>query len=236
MGATVGAVSEYEGGKRFASDRVLRHAAEAVGIPTDRLLDLEALLRDLRELLKGTPPGGRDSRELLAEELSLGFETIARRAVEGVLSRPWQAQGPRCPAPAEVLRARLEGHGWEDRLALVEEGVEYQTWELCELLCAESREAVAAGEGSALELAELALHVAERVAGDEERCACVQAFAWAHLGHARREGGDRSGAEEAVARFRRLWHDGASARLRLLDEERIAELENLVSGQPHQRH
>ncbi len=46
--------------------------------------------------------------------------------------------------------------------------------------------------------------------GDEDWRACVQAFAWAHLGHARRERGDRAGAAEAFARFRQLWRDGGA--------------------------
>jgi transcriptional regulator with XRE-family HTH domain len=231
MGTTAGTVSEYESGKRRISERAARRAAEVVGIPADRLMDLEAFLHELRGLMGGAPPPRRDSREMLAEELSLGFETIARRAVEGVLGRPWRTAGaPREPVPAAVLRAELDECGKEERRALVEEGVEYQTRDLCALLCAESRRSAEAGEDSALELAELALHVAERVPGDAEWRACVQAFAWAHLGHARRQRGDRTGAEEAFAQFRQLWQDGAPRRSLLLAETGIADLENLVSG------
>ena len=77
----------------------------------------------------------------------------------------------------------------------------------------------------------MALQVAERVPGDEDWCAGVQAFAWAYLGHARRKLGDRTGAEEAFARFRQLWHPEASPRSLLLEDTRIADLDALVSGE-----
>jgi hypothetical protein len=41
----------------------------------------------------------------------------------------------------------------------------------------------------------------------------------------------RPGAEEALARFQRLWHSGTSPRTLPLDDERVADLEALVSGE-----
>jgi hypothetical protein len=79
---------------------------------------------------------------------------------------------------------------------------------VCELLLDRSREAAAAdaagnaGAGSALQLAEMALAIAERL--DPALCGesvalGLRARAWAHLGHARRLGGDLEGAEWALA-------------------------------------
>lgn len=82
-----------------------------------------------------------------------------------------------------------------------------------------------------MELAELALYIAERIPGGEELRACAQAFAWAHLGHVRRMRGDRSRAEEALVRFRQLWHPEVPLRSLLLDDARIADLDALVSGE-----
>ena len=234
LGIAASAISEYEKGKRFVPERIVRRAAEAVGIPTRRLLDLESSLRDLQSLVRSTPPPRSDLRDRVAEELHLGFEELARRAVATVLasSQAWTAPSgsTRDLVPADLLWAELERCSVEERLLVVEEGVEYQTWNLCKLLCEKSLEA-ADGERAALELAELALQVAERVPGDEDWRAGVQAFAWAHLGHARRKLGDRSGAEEALARFRELWHPEASLRPLLLDDARIAGLEELVSAE-----
>jgi transcriptional regulator with XRE-family HTH domain len=234
MGTTASAISEYETGRRSTSEKAVRRAAAVVGIPTARLEELETLLHELRELMGSMPPPPYDPREALTDELYLAFETIARQAVKAVLgsARDWRAFPSQALESPHDLRALLESLGREERRAVVEEAEEYQTWGLCELLCEDSREAVEDGEGSALELAELALHVAERVPGDDDWRACVQAFAWAHLGHVRRDRGDRAGAEEAFDRFRQLWQKGASVRLLLIDDGRIADLEALVSGRP----
>lgn len=231
LGVAASAISEYENGNRYVPERIVRRAAEAVGIPTRPLLELEASLRDLQSLMGSTPPPKIGPRERVAEELSLGFENLARRAVETVLasSQVWTtAPGSmRDLVPADTLWAELERCGVGERFLVVEEGVEYHTWGLCKLLCEKSLEA-ADGE-AARQRAELALQVAERVPGDEEWRAGVQAFAWAHLGDARRKLGDRPGAEEAFARFRELWRPEASRRSLLLDDVRIAGLEALVA-------
>lgn len=234
LGTTASAVSEYETGKRrYVPERIVRRAAEAVGIPTQKAMDLETSLRDLQGLLGSAPLPKSGLKDMAAEELSLGFEDLARRAVEAVLasSQAWKSspRSTRDLVPADVLWAELERCGAAERRLVVEEGVEYQTWGLCKLLCQKSLEA-ADGEGSGLELAGLALHVAERIAGDEDWRACVQAFAWAHLGHARRMLGDRSGAEAAFARFRQLW-PGGSLKPLLLEDAQIAGLDALVSGE-----
>jgi len=232
LGVAASAISEYEKGKRYVPERIVRRAAEAVGIPTWRLLDLESSLRDLQSLVRSAPPPRGDLREKVAEGLHLGFEDIARRAVEAVLasSRVWQTSSgsTRDLVPADVLWAELERCSVAERLLVVEEGVEYQTWSLCKLLCEKSLEA-ADGPEAALGLAELALQVAERVSGDADWRAGVQAFAWAHLGHARRKLGDRTGAEEALVRFRQIWNPEASLRPLLLDGARISDLEALVA-------
>ena len=230
LGLTASAISEYEKGKRYVPERIVRRAAEAVGIPTQRLLDLESSLRDLQSLVRSTSPPRSDQRDRVAEGLYLGFEDIARRAVETVLasSQVWKTSSAstRDLVPADVLWAELEPCGIEERRLVVEEGVEYHTWGLCKLLCEKSLEA--ADNEAALGLAELALQVAGRVPGAEDWRAGAQAFAWAHLGHARRKLGDRSGAEEALVRFRQLWHPETSRPL-LLDGARIADLESLVA-------
>jgi len=74
----------------------------------------------------------------------------------------------------EVLR-REAAEAWErlkvfspqDLRVLLEGAVEYQTWALCELLCAESLRAAASDPQQAIGLADFALEVAGRVAGEE---------------------------------------------------------------------
>jgi transcriptional regulator with XRE-family HTH domain len=40
LGTTASAISEYEKGKRYLPERIVRRAAEVVGIPTRQLLEL----------------------------------------------------------------------------------------------------------------------------------------------------------------------------------------------------
>ena len=112
---------------------------------------------------------------------------------------------------------------------MVEEGAEYQIWDLCELLCEKSRAVAEGGGDSALELAELALHVAERVSGTRLGARAYRpspGLIWDTPGGSAATGrGPRKPLPGSVSSGR----DGG-ARALLLDEARIADLENLVSG------
>ncbi len=229
--APASTISEYERGKRYVPERIVRHAATAVGVPARELLALETSLRDLQSAVLRMPIPRSDLRDGAAEELHLGFEDLARRVVERLLgsSPAWKtsSRSTRDLVPADVLWSEIERCGMEERFLIVEEGVEYQTWSFCKLLCEKSL----AADGGAEALAGLALQVAERIPGDDDWRACVQAFAWAHLGRARWDRGDPAGAEQAFGRFRELWEKGASMRPLLLDDVRTADLEALAFGE-----
>ena len=60
----------------------------------------------------------------------------------------------------------------------------------------------------ALELAELALLIAERLPGDRAWGLRLQGYAWAHVSNARRVCNDLPGAEAAIVRARKLWEAG----------------------------
>jgi transcriptional regulator with XRE-family HTH domain len=225
LGTAASVISEYENGRRRASERTVHRAAEALGISQERLYMLLSFLRELQEGMGSTPPPRSSRMEILIEEFHMAFEAIAREAAELILAVARGRSWP--PEPADVLWARLESLGKENRLFLVDIAEEYQTRELCERLCEESLAAADDGEDSALELAELALHVAERVGGGDFWRWRVQGYAWAHVGHARRRHGDLDGAREAFARFRQLWEQGAPADPSgLLDEARVLGLES----------
>jgi tetratricopeptide (TPR) repeat protein len=111
---------------------------------------------------------------------------------------------------------------------------------VCDLLLAHSREAATAGTGKALALAELALAVAERL--DIAVCGAtvtqgLTVSAWAHIGQARRLGGDLDGAEWALAMAESLAGGDdplEAAELQLFrvgleaDRGRLAEAEDLL--------
>jgi len=69
----------------------------------------------------------------------------------------------------------------------------------------------------ALELAELALFIADRFAGDAKWRLALQGYALAHVSNGRRVCNDLPGAEEAFARAKKLWEQGASANPGLLN-------------------
>ena len=225
LGTAASVISEYENGRRRASERTVHRAAEALGISPERLYILLSFLRELQEGMGSTPPPRSRRIETLTEEFQMAFEAIARQAAEVILAVLEEPAWP--PEPADVLWARLEGLKKENRWLLVEVVETYQTRELCERICEESlAAAVDDSEDSALELAELALFVAERVGGGDFWRWRVQGYAWAHVGHARRRHGDLAGAREAFARFRQLWEQGAPADPSgLLDEARVLGLE-----------
>jgi tetratricopeptide (TPR) repeat protein len=87
-----------------------------------------------------------------------------------------------------------------ERRALLQNGVRFQSLELCQLLEARSREAGFADPARAVELAELAVVAAERL--DDAHYGPMlaedaRASAWAHLGNACRVAADLPRAEEA---------------------------------------
>lgn len=74
---------------------------------------------------------------------------------------------------------------------------------LVKVVCEASARAAADSAEKALELADLAFPIAERVQQGES--ADASAFAWGYLGNARRVANDHDGADEAIARARELW-------------------------------
>jgi tetratricopeptide (TPR) repeat protein len=132
-------------------------------------------------------------------------------------------QAARDRRQAEALWNRLRRHTARERRMIVEFGRAYQSWALCERLCAESEKAAAADAGRALELAELALFTAGLVPGEEGWRHCLQSYSYAHIGNARRVANNLSGAENAFAQARNLWVADASGDL--LDRGRLLDLE-----------
>lgn len=139
----------------------------------------------VRHLLTGCPECVAVTRQLW----SFGEERPAgeRRASEG-------------RREASRLLAELLDHPRSRRLALICAEERFQNTALCGLLIEGSRRAGTAAEAE--EMAEAAVAIAGRV--DGRPCGAtmtrsLRARSWAHLGDARRLGGDLAGAEEALA-------------------------------------
>lgn len=102
---------------------------------------------------------------------------------------------------AASLLAEVLGTPGSERRALLESGVRFRSLQLCQLLEERSREAWFSDPARAVQLADLAVAVAERL--DDAHYGSplaedARASAWAHLGNASRVAADLHRAEEAL--------------------------------------
>jgi tetratricopeptide (TPR) repeat protein len=137
---------------------------------------------------------------------------LLEAARAGRLSRDYsvlEAELERSRAQAPDLWERMARLPHEKQRGLVRETDQFLSWGFCELLCRMSREAALHDTTRAIERAELAVLVAERLRPGEpaegEWLLGLRALAFAHLGNARRVLGELRGAEEAFARTAELW-------------------------------
>ena len=225
-------LSLYEQGKTVPTAKTLSRLMAAVKLPISSFESILHLVRLIRYWSGESDEATAELATSLARIVGTAVQVAVAREVANLLvssSRP--APGLEAdPGETEQLWGSLEADSPERRRMLVQEVPDFQTWELCERLCAES-EREAADPGRALELAGLALEIAERVAGTEEERAWMQGYAWAHIGNARQAAGDRPGSEAAFARARELWEAGAPGNRDALLEDRFLDLQgwNTVS-------
>lgn len=100
----------------------------------------------------------------------------------------------------------------------------YQGWAFCERICAESERAAADQADRALDLARLAVRIAEAMPVDDHaKRARLRGYAEAHLANAWRVAGDLPTADRTYAVARTLWEEGRRAELPL-DVSRVLDL------------
>ncbi|HSF38796.1 MAG TPA: helix-turn-helix transcriptional regulator [Thermoanaerobaculia bacterium] len=228
--ASSNVLSGYETGFRPLSLRKLEDLSDAMGYGPS-VVDVGLLgVKTLLTILAPSP----------GSSLVNPTEAEWQRIQRAVAAAAREAAEKTCEVLAEAVRAararedrREAGEQWErlrrlsprERRALVESEREFQNWALCERLCAESAKAAADEASRALELAELALQVAQLVPGEEEARSQIQGYAWAFVGNARRVASRLPEAEEAFKKSRSLrWADSAF-KSGLLDEVRLLDLE-----------
>lgn len=120
---------------------------------------------------------------------------------------------------------RLMAAAPEDRLPAVACFPELRSWPLALLACEASVRAAARKVKDALDLAALAVAIAERVPGPESWRRRLEGYCWAHLGNSRRVAEDFAGANAAFAKAWELWRAGAEPNPGLLPEWRLLDLE-----------
>lgn len=221
-------ISDYERGHRQLSQAKLEELLGYFGLPpeaTEWALGFTESIHNASQA-PGEPGGPSVARRREIERISSGFGNRITEFVRSTLTY-FTIEGR-----AFVLRERapalwrmLKRHPPAERRRLAESTRELRSWALCELICAESIKAAADNADRAVELAELALLIAELTPLEGVWRSRVQGYAWAHVGNARRVRGDLPGAEQAFLRARKLWEDGEAGDPGILSEAQVLSLE-----------
>jgi len=195
------ALSDYEKGKQSPNRRTRERLAGALRVTPAFLEGLAALLPAIGLTAdQGTPPIG-----LVRVVLDLAREADVLLSIDAL--RPAANPGERT---AQVLWERLRPYPTAERQAVISEVEEFRTSSLALLLCEESVAVAADDAGQSLELALLALFIAERMPGPDAWRWRLAGYVWAFVGNSYRVGGDLPAAEAAFLRSEELWQRGAA--------------------------
>lgn len=243
-GVDAAAISRYESGDTTPRRATVERLAVAGGLPmlaVDTILvpAIRQALTLLRESAKRTSAGASTGRateaegdaalesalhEAVASALERGAAELGRLRAErvGAAARPCAADRIEAAAAWERLAPRSA----RERRWLVERLPELQVWGLAERLWCASVEAAADDAGTALELAQLGLRVAELGAGEAKWKKGLQALSRGFVGNALRVAGELRAAEAEFAAARELQQQAAGGdRDGLLDAWRLDDLE-----------
>jgi len=155
LGVAPSLVSMWERGDRPVPPEVLEETAAQANMSRPLLALALRAIRSFLQATRGRSSGARGIEVVLALDLF----PVLLNAMD-VLLAPLRPT-PEEPEDAEALWARLERRTPAQRLLIVEEGEEYQTWALHEHVLAESAALAETEPHQAGELAHLAARIAE---------------------------------------------------------------------------
>ncbi|HEV8583132.1 MAG TPA: hypothetical protein VGX68_29040 [Thermoanaerobaculia bacterium] len=227
-------VSRYLSGDRRKEipDDVYEEILQGIGPIPDAA---EPLVRACVEALRALEDEASDLTPEERAAIEMEILAIARRLREGfgrflVNAKEFPAEGypsrwDLAPARrwAEVLFARLQAEAIEARPAVIRASEPFQTWALCERVCAASEEAASRDLDTAAAWARLAADIAERVRGPEGFRTRLRGYAAAHGANIVRVAGDLNAADTAFTEAERLWLAGSDPNA-VLDPGRILDL------------
>jgi transcriptional regulator with XRE-family HTH domain len=219
-------ISRYERGSKTLSRERLEQLLAVMGVPPEAVdsalytlgvgpafespgSPVDPTPEERRKIHQAAAVAGQGAAEAARAQLTANIRQLRTQQDRGRAGELWQTLQELSP---------------RERMAAVETEGKYRNWALAERLCAESARAAAHRADRAMELAGLALGVAELAPGSEPWCSRLQGYVWAFVGNARRVHGDLPGAEEAFLRSDRLWEAGAAADPGLLDAGRLLDL------------
>jgi transcriptional regulator with XRE-family HTH domain len=212
-------ISAYERGAKPLTREKLDSLVESLGHPpeaVDVLLFVHGLIYpEPRE----EAPEERRTMDRAAMAAGWTAGRIAAEAVRAELIRKRkQETAEAAKRQAEERFRSLIALTPRERRGLVEVFPDYWSRALAVRVCQASVKKAAHKPGEALELAELALWIAERIPGDERERSRLRGYCWGHIANARRVANDHAGSDEAFARAWELWHAGADSDPELLGE------------------
>lgn len=214
-----GSVSYYERRQEPPED-VLAELVDSMDYPRFLIDRSRDLIETADAARQGAAPA--DPEEVARRELDdrawAAFRDLQSRI--DALTEAWLEH-----REAPYLWRRLARASPRTRLAKVRQSRDFWSPGLCALVCEMSVAAAARDPREAEELARLALEIARRVPGGEERRARLAGLAHAVLGNALRVRSQLPAADAMFAEANRLWTRGAGAFHELLDPSRILDLE-----------
>ncbi|HYQ84565.1 MAG TPA: helix-turn-helix transcriptional regulator [Rubrobacter sp.] len=238
-GVDKGRISLLESGQVEAGREELQRLTAAVGFPFYLLEVCLPLLSLLRQVLPPDPFSAEGADEdgdedeiagavdAVTEEVAIAARTVSTRTATALAVSPLGARwsyriGDR--TGVEELYRILERYTQDERLFLIKEGSEYQSWALAEKLCAESEECALAGDlVKALELAEAAVAITSFLPGPEEWRAHVEGYCRAFVSNVQRAEGRLDEAQHTYETAWLLWKEWTPDPA-LLQESRLREL------------
>ena len=204
-------LNDYERGRKKLTRDRLAHIIAFMGLPPEAIDSTLATLAANRASGQAPEdsPGSRSLASRQIEAAAVRFGNAMTGFARAALSQlTLEGEAIHARQRAGLLWDRLKRRTPPERRALVKKGGKYRTWALCERVAAESIRRAPNHPKEALELAELALLIAERLPGDRAWGLRLQGYAWAHVSNARRACNDLPGAEAAIVRARKLWEAG----------------------------
>ncbi|HEV7505335.1 MAG TPA: helix-turn-helix transcriptional regulator [Thermoanaerobaculia bacterium] len=206
-------INEYERGRKSLTRKRLEQLIAFMGLPPEAIDAALAFRADIRALTR-SPLGAAEPLSAVqrrVEVVSARFARLAHGFARSTLTMlTTEGEALKARQHAEFLWGQLKKHTPANRRKLVERGARFRTWALCERVARESITAAPNQPQQALELAELALLIADRFAGEALWRPRLQGYAWAHVSNGRRVCNDLPGAEDAFASAKDLWEAGAA--------------------------